>query len=163
MSRALSAEAVLGGIEEARNLLFHLTDHVTWMIPFFPSWFCNNTWVEKRQWFGVTLYIHGVTPALILSLPTRSNSDFWTHLRSYWFGVLMSGVKVRIYNKLSQVLLIHIQPENHFLKRELGSTMKKGLQPELTGTKRWRGSWSWASGVPVLCILSTQAGWVLGP
>ena len=163
MSRALSAGAVIGGIEEALNVLFHLTDHVTWMIPFFPSRFCNNTWVEKRQWFGVTLYIRDVTPALILSLTTSSNSDFWTHLSSYWFGVLMSGVKVCIYNKLSQVVLIHIQHEKHFLKRELGPTMKKWLHPELTGTKRWRGSWSWASSVPVLCILSTQPGWVLGP
>ena len=47
VSRALSAEAVIGGIEEALNLLFHLTDHITWMIPFFPSCFLNNTWVEK--------------------------------------------------------------------------------------------------------------------
>ena len=76
MSRALSAGAMIGGIEEALNVLFHLTDHVTWMIPFFPSRFCNNTWVEKRQWFGVTLYIRDVTPALILSLTTSSNSDF---------------------------------------------------------------------------------------
>ena len=45
--RAFSAEAVTGGIEEALNQLFHLTDHITWMIPFFPSCFLNNTWVEK--------------------------------------------------------------------------------------------------------------------
>ena len=48
VSRALSAEAVTGGIEETLNLLFHLPDHITWTIPFFPSQLCNNTWVEKR-------------------------------------------------------------------------------------------------------------------
>ena len=68
VSRALSAEAVTGGVGEALNLLFHLTDHITWTIPFFPSWFCNNTWMEKKQWFRVTLYIHDVTPVLIISL-----------------------------------------------------------------------------------------------
>jgi len=45
--RAFSAEAVTGGTEEALNQLFHLSDHITWMIPFFPSCFLNNTWVEK--------------------------------------------------------------------------------------------------------------------
>ena len=159
VSRAFSAEAVTGGIEEALNLLFHLTEL---LFVWFPS--SHHGFATTLGWRRDSglLYIHDVTPALIISLTNSYNQVFEPtsdHSDSVYWWVGSKSVFITSSPRCSS----YIHAWEPFSKRELGSTMKNGLQPELTGTKRWRGSWSWASSVPVLCILSTQAGWHVGP
>lgn len=47
-------------------------------------------------------------------------------------------------------------------KERSGIYHEKGLHPELTSGKGWRGSWSWASGGPVLYMLLIQTTLPLG-
>lgn len=125
VSRAFSAEAVTEGIEEALNLLFHWTDHITWTIPFFPSRFCNNTWVEKRQWFGVTLYIHDVTATLIISLTNSYNQIFEPtsdHIDSVYWWVGSKSVFITSSPRCSS----YIQAWEPFSKKRTGIHHEKG-------------------------------------